>query len=394
MVKRREPVLRLLHVSDVHVGKECMGVPTERILRHAATLAEIDDRILVISGDLTETGEESQMLKARDAVGALPPDQCFVVPGNHFYRWVLGNFGDLPSKEEAFLRIFKDYLGRSWRRSSPFPRVRMIGEDYLLVGLNSMAVDRWFAGGEVGREQRAALGNVLKKCRREGRRPVIAVHHSTEGGGSFLQLDDASEVKSTAAGFRALLLCGHMHRRLRVKGTPSGRPRIVEAPAIKKDAEGVAVDVGRKKTAEMKVILRDSDGFLPRFSGRVVIVRLRNDLRLNVIAKVEGLAGRKVVMTATLCDWLGRDFAGRKGERTADGKWGAQWSLDPRTGAEDNWDFAFPWQGAPLTPQKAILVRLEFLVDGRPWCRSSFRTLAAERRFEKTFLKGLERSLP
>lgn len=71
----RRAVLRLLHVSDVHVGAEISGVPTEELLRHAAALALVSDRILLVWMDRVVV----KPVPLLDTRGLLPRVRCRVV---------------------------------------------------------------------------------------------------------------------------------------------------------------------------------------------------------------------------------------------------------------------------------------------------------------------------
>ena len=73
-----DPVYRIVHLSDLHFGREDEAV-VAALQRQIAT---IDPLVIAISGDLTQRARRRQFKKARAFIDALPYPHL-VVPGNH-----------------------------------------------------------------------------------------------------------------------------------------------------------------------------------------------------------------------------------------------------------------------------------------------------------------------
>ena len=75
--------LRILHLSDIHFGGENVRALAAA---RAYALAEPFD-LLVISGDLTQTGSKPQFAAASAWIAALPAP-VMALPGNHDTPWL------------------------------------------------------------------------------------------------------------------------------------------------------------------------------------------------------------------------------------------------------------------------------------------------------------------
>lgn len=69
---------KIVHISDVHFGKED-GVVVERLVEK---IGELEPNVVVVSGDLTQRAKSSEFQSARIFLDRLPTPQI-VVPGNH-----------------------------------------------------------------------------------------------------------------------------------------------------------------------------------------------------------------------------------------------------------------------------------------------------------------------
>jgi 3',5'-cyclic AMP phosphodiesterase CpdA len=121
--------VRILHVSDLHVGKrEDAGV--ERAL--AAFVARIAPDLVVATGDLTHRGRRAQHERAATHLRALGPP-VVAVPGNH----------DIPYTFPArFTRPWAEFE-RAWAETQPVYQA----DGVLVVGLNSVRPWRHQSGG-------------------------------------------------------------------------------------------------------------------------------------------------------------------------------------------------------------------------------------------------------
>jgi 3',5'-cyclic AMP phosphodiesterase CpdA len=226
----------LAHLSDVHLAplagywprywnvKRTLGwLNWQRKRRFLHTRAAVDALLadihaaapghVVVTGDLVNIGlpaEYQSALAWLRTVGA--PDTVSVVPGNHdIYVEPEASRGiDLWS---AYMR--SDGFGATVAgHGSGFPFVRRIGP-VGLVGVNSSCPTAvGYAGGEVGREQRRRLGDILDTLGREGLVRVVAIHHPPKRGLTAPRraLSDAGDLEDVIARHGAeLMLHGHNH---------------------------------------------------------------------------------------------------------------------------------------------------------------------------------------
>jgi 3',5'-cyclic AMP phosphodiesterase CpdA len=120
---------RILHVSDLHVGKHDDDA-VERAL--ADFVARIGPDLVVATGDLTHRGRRAQHERAAARLRALGPP-VVAVPGNH----------DIPYAFPArFTRPWAEFE-RAWAETQPVYR----GGGLVVVGLNSVRPWRHQSGG-------------------------------------------------------------------------------------------------------------------------------------------------------------------------------------------------------------------------------------------------------
>ena len=94
-MKDKETIV-FLHLSDIHIGKE-KDISDEHIRKIVDSLKsyksiKIKNVIIIISGDITQSGENSQFLNAGKMIGSLITGirdtfgcyfKVLIVPGNH-----------------------------------------------------------------------------------------------------------------------------------------------------------------------------------------------------------------------------------------------------------------------------------------------------------------------
>ena len=224
--------MKILHISDLHIGKE--GLRVER-WRQAEKLVRLirrywgaaDDRPLVlITGDVVDDGREAQFIEARRILEPLHNSgfQVVALPGNHDYGW-----NGAYAQEKRF-KLFKKYLMGIENRVT-YPDVPYADDRVALIALNSMRAETGFwdgllADGELGDDQLNELGELLTTLRAE--RPksfkiVVALHHhpflfpddtffkhSKEWLGH--RLKDGADFMRLVGGRIDVLLFGHEHR--------------------------------------------------------------------------------------------------------------------------------------------------------------------------------------
>jgi len=152
---------RILHVSDLHVGKR-EDAAVERAL--ASFVGRIGPDLVVATGDLTHRGRRAQHDRAAAQLRALGPP-VVAVPGNH----------DIPYTFPArFVRPWAEFE-RVWTETQPVYR----GDGVLVVGLNSVRPWR-HQSGRLRSDQLAWAGERLAEAA-PGALRVVALHHQLIG---------------------------------------------------------------------------------------------------------------------------------------------------------------------------------------------------------------------
>jgi 3',5'-cyclic AMP phosphodiesterase CpdA len=146
---------------------------------------------VVVTGDLTENGIQSEFKQAAKELKQLKPEKIIYVSGNHDYR------------ATGYL-LFKQYF--------PFNQITQIDNTVIIV-LSSARPDR--DDGEVGHRQNLWLENTLKKHKKHTK--IVAIHHHIvpvpDTGADQITIIDAGDVLRSLTKTQAnLVLCGHRHR--------------------------------------------------------------------------------------------------------------------------------------------------------------------------------------
>ncbi len=236
----------ILHCSDVHITEDYSSVPWLRLgwrrwiamlelklggrgkeyLQAREVLAQIirdapahGAAHVVVSGDITAYGMESEFRGAREAMEPAAADKanCTVIPGNH----------DCYTPQVIADRLFEKYFGHLLTSDWPeyatdggFPFVRLLGAEVAVIGLRSAQVPPLpgLSYGVLGRKQLDALGKIVVDRRLDGRAVLVVVHHAplTFSGRKDKwshRLMDAEALFKLIPGPRFAILHGHIHRR-------------------------------------------------------------------------------------------------------------------------------------------------------------------------------------
>ena len=153
--------LRILHVSDLHMGTR-EDAEVERALSTFA--GELRPDLVVATGDLTHRGRRAQHERASALLRRLD-SPVVAVPGNH----------DIPFTLPArFTRPWAEFE-RLWETAEPIHR----SEELCLVGLNSVRPWRHQSGGLRDRQLRWAAERFAEAP--AGALRVAAMHHQMIG---------------------------------------------------------------------------------------------------------------------------------------------------------------------------------------------------------------------
>lgn len=194
------PILRLLHISDLHFGEPFLPEIGEVLQRKVEKLSP---DLLVVSGDLTQRAKPKEFRAARAYLNLMPPIPRVIVPGNH----------DVPLYR-VFERLFQPY--KLYHRYISEQRDTVLQQNNaVIVGLDSTNPYRAITNGRIYRRQLAFCAKAFTAAPAEAVRIVVAHHH-------FLPAPDYEGGEVMPKAKRALdfftrlkvdlILAGHLHR--------------------------------------------------------------------------------------------------------------------------------------------------------------------------------------
>ncbi len=303
-------ILKLFHVSDIHIGQMYWSRPAPRDrLKRAVEIAEKEDRVMVISGDITDNAHPEEFRIAKNILSPLlRKGKCLVVPGNHDVALKKGLFFDAEpmvgpmgltlgptmildnlkalwklfshwneKRHEDYLKCLSDGHGNQWDTDYLFPYYRTFGKHFVLIGLDSTEGGALFAGGELGDRQRHALARLLKSEKCKNRVIILLLHHHvyTYEQTIFEEamfLKDRNELLDCVCGKRVFILHGHKHALFR--RVEAGDIKVVGATALVEPAHkayegrvyGYRLDLN--SAGELKISacpIADKNGFVEEY---------------------------------------------------------------------------------------------------------------------------------
>jgi predicted MPP superfamily phosphohydrolase len=203
-------VVRIIHLSDLHVGHEECGTRFRTIIDNIVLLKQpAKNYIILITGDIVDNANhEEQIDEAVNAISLLEEHgyRVLVVPGNHDYG--TGVLGDM-----KFISIFKKKYYKS--RKITYPKLDIIDE-IAFIGLDSTTeelhrIDRFLCEGELGKLQLKRLKRILTRPEVSSRKKVVYLHHHPFDYKPGMQLKDSGELKIVIENRIDMLLFGHYH---------------------------------------------------------------------------------------------------------------------------------------------------------------------------------------
>ncbi len=178
----------IVQISDIHCGP----MFNKGYFRTAAKeINALSPDVVVITGDITENGIQSEFKQAAEELEQLKAKKVIYVSGNHDYR------------ATGYL-LFKQHF--------PFNQVTQIDNTVMIV-LSSARPDR--DDGEVGHRQNLWLESTLANFKNHTK--IVAIHHHIvpvpDTGADQITIIDAGDVlRSLTKSETNLVLCGHRHR--------------------------------------------------------------------------------------------------------------------------------------------------------------------------------------
>ena len=212
---------RILHVSDLHFGRNDNPEPIEALAR---LIADVRPELVIASGDLTHRGLRSQHERAAAFLRGLNLP-LLTIPGNH----------DIPyTFPQRFASPWQEFE-RQWGETEPVYR----SESVFAVGLNSVRPWRHQSGRLLPRQIERA-GELLRQAP-EGALRVVTFHHHLLGAPWRSRKKPVAK-RNVVLGRLVdagadLILAGHIHqstiaeRREFEIATPGGERAVVASIA-------------------------------------------------------------------------------------------------------------------------------------------------------------------
>lgn len=233
---------KIIHLSDLHVGKPGRADRLQRIVAH---LLIQPPTTIVITGDVTQDGSQGQYDRALEILRPLTEAGflLLVVPGNHDVGfWGLRYQHEARQRFDAFLA---DLTGPELCQED-YPYAYDIDDDVRVICVDSCVPPVPLARGNVGYGQRSKLAAACELAQEHGRRIVVALHHHPWEHDSTLVLADWEQVLSVLSARCDVLLFGHKH----VAGEWSDVWRVARAYAADATTDSMryrVVEIGKER---------------------------------------------------------------------------------------------------------------------------------------------------
>lgn len=211
--------------------------------------------VIVITGDITDSGTSSQYREAQRLLSLLHAAGFLVLscPGNHDVG-LKGNLAATP----ALHRFGEAVLGISTYPNFPLVQCQSGFEGMIrqvvFIALDSMegemqGLDVLFAEGEIGGRQRTAVSTCLDKYPQATFLVIVFCHHHPFYYSYFLRLKDARAFINILVGQIAMLLFGHRHVERRFQN----KERKYHIPFIHAAGSTVKLDFTKKGKALFRI---------------------------------------------------------------------------------------------------------------------------------------------
>ena len=175
--------MKVIHLSDTHIGKSQNVRPLELVLHDLLTLiprAHRSNYLIIHTGDLIDVGNSQQRAMGKEFLMQLRYEgfEVLLCPGNHD----CGNAVRVdPRMLEQFRSEFASYMFPA--NSRTFPTLKL-QDDWALIGLDSNEAEvesnyfvRLMAEGHLGDKQLNALDRLIEDQRSLGKKILVYLHH-------------------------------------------------------------------------------------------------------------------------------------------------------------------------------------------------------------------------
>ena len=227
----------LVHLSDPHFGGVADPAQIEAV---QALIPDLEPRVIVISGDLTQRARHGEFQAARLYIRELERTApVYVLPGNHDVQWWWRPF--VPFAPAAKYRKYRRYFGPTLAPTLELPEAIIAGAltshgvawGSLTLRLRDIAVK-----GHLPKKEFRRVSALFAKAKPEQAR-VLVVHHNVLRGELSRRMGLARwrqaqrRILQTGAD---LVLCGHDHQEQ--IDTLAGRPVVSCAGTLSTRSRG------------------------------------------------------------------------------------------------------------------------------------------------------------
>ncbi len=249
--------MRLGHLSDLHIadrrryprngltGKDCDKHSSRFGKQLLLALREAQVDHLVVTGDLTASGETSEFERVADLLRPwAEKGRLTAVPGNHDV-WT-----EDAAEKGRFLRLVGPDGHGMKRPATPYPLAVSLSPEVVLLALDSArwGEDPWRTPGRLGPQQLQATRDLVRQHAKEGRAVLLALHHHvvlpperipSDALVARMPLADADKVVRLVAEMPvAAVLHGHRHCAFRLElPAPSGTTPVLCAGSATRVAD-------------------------------------------------------------------------------------------------------------------------------------------------------------
>ncbi|MCW5199998.1 metallophosphoesterase [Desulfobulbus sp. F1] len=212
--------MRIIHLSDIHVGKGIGDMYEDRFTAIVDWIISNQHlhgtTSVILTGDVVNSGYKREYQRAKIQVDRLRAGgmRVFPCPGNHDY----GSGGVFENRQ--CIDRFKGYIADNVHLTYPYCDPNTT---YPIVLLDSMLAEMqtrhaWGAQGEIGAAQLKTLEDILYHLDSTGKRAIVALHHHPFFYNDLLSLRDDQAFKdiikrkgSSGASRVKCVLFGHEH---------------------------------------------------------------------------------------------------------------------------------------------------------------------------------------
>jgi 3',5'-cyclic AMP phosphodiesterase CpdA len=201
--------MRILHTGDLNIKEKMDQTINENVLKFISEVKDSDADLLVVAGDIVESGLEDDYYEAIEIFNRISIEKVFI-PGNRDF-FNAGNvcFSSCFYDLESALDLPEDPIKQ--RRNGNRPLI--IDKDYILVGICTPRRD--VSTGVIGHGQKRLTENLFKQYG-ENRYKILLMHHHLLpipiGGLEGNIINDVGDIIRIISDLSVdLVLTGHQH---------------------------------------------------------------------------------------------------------------------------------------------------------------------------------------